>query len=136
MAIAHRITWRLLLSATWIFSCLPALAFDLNGVWSTDASLCTKVFVKKGDSIAFQPDADQYGSGFIIEGSHIRGPTAKCEIKSRKEVAGIIHLIASCATDIMLSDTQFSLKVVDDNNIVRVYPEMPDLSLAYARCSF
>jgi hypothetical protein len=135
MAIAHRLAWPVLLSATWIFSCLPALAFDLSGAWATDASLCTKVFLKKEGNITFQPDSDQYGSGFIVEGNRIRGQTARCEIKSRREVAGTIHLIASCATDIMLSNTQLSLKVVDDNNIVRLFPDMPDLSLSYARCS-
>lgn len=36
----------------------------------------------------------------------------------------------------MLSNMQFSVKVVDNDNIVRVFPEMPDMSLPYARCSF
>jgi hypothetical protein len=135
MAVVNRLAMPLLLSATWVFSSVPALAFDLSGAWATDLSVCAKVFARTANRIAFQPHSDQYGSGFIVEGNRIIGQTAKCEIKSRKEVAGIIHLIASCATDIMFSSMQFSLKVVDDNNIVRVFPEMPDMSLPYARCS-
>ena len=36
----------------------------------------------------------------------------------------------------MLSNMQFSVKVVDNDNIVRVFPEMQGMSLPYARCSF
>jgi hypothetical protein len=136
MAIANRLARRFLLSAALVFSCLPALAFDLSGAWTTDASVCQKMFVRKDGNIAFRPDSDQYGGGFIVDGNRIRGQATRCEIKSRKEGAGIIHLIASCSTDIMLSNMQFSMKIVDDNSIVRLFPEMPDLSLPYARCSF
>ena len=43
-------------------SCLafgsPVFAVDLNGSWATDASVCNKVFVKKGDTVAFAQDSD------------------------------------------------------------------------------
>jgi hypothetical protein len=86
--------------------------------------------------VTFRPDSDQYGSGFIVEGDYIRGQLQKCRIKLRKEVAGTIHVVASCASDIMLSNMQFSVEVVDNDNIVRIFPEMPDMSLPHARCAF
>jgi len=100
----------------------------------TDASLCDKVFVKA--AVSFRPDSELYGSGFIIDGNRIRGQSAKCEIKSRRESGLVTHLIASCATDIMFSSVQFSLKVIDENRVIRVFPEMPDMEVPYARCPF
>jgi hypothetical protein len=113
----------------------PCYAVDLTGAWATDASVCDKVFVKTGNQISFRPDSELYGGGFIIEGDGIRGQSAKCKIKSRKEAGMVTHLIASCATEIMLSSIQFSLKTVDENKIIRLFPEMPDMEIPYARCS-
>jgi hypothetical protein len=136
MAIVKQLAWPLLISVTSTFFCLPAYAIDLNGAWATDPSVCARVFLRKDGNVTFQPDSDQYGGGFIVEGDYIRGQLQKCKINSRKEVAGTIHLLASCATDIMFSNMQFSVKIVDENNIVRVFPDMPDMSLPFARCSF
>jgi hypothetical protein len=112
----------------------PAHAIDLSGSWATDASACGKVFVKKGDTISFQQDSDQYGGGFIMEGNKVRGQMLTCDIKTRKEEGNVIHMIAACASDIMASNVQFSAKVIDDNTIARIFPGMPELSLNYSRC--
>ena len=48
-----------------------ALAIDLNGLWSSDASACDRIFEKKGNSVAFRQDSDMYGSGFIVDGQQI-----------------------------------------------------------------
>jgi hypothetical protein len=113
----------------------PSYAIDLTGAWASDASVCNKIFAKDGSRIAFTQDSDTYGSGFIIEGKHIRGQSAKCEIRSRSEEAGVIHMIAACATDIMLQTVQMSVKVVNDNSIIRFFPGMPDITMNYSRCS-
>ena len=55
-------------------------------------------------------------------------------IKLRKESGMTTHLIASCATEVMFSSVQFSLKTVDENRIIRVFPEMSDMELPYVRC--
>jgi len=34
----------------------------------------------------------------------------------------------------MFSSVQFSLKTVDENRIIRVFPEMSDMELPYVRC--
>jgi hypothetical protein len=122
-------------AASWMTLSQPVLAFDLNGHWATDASLCDKIFVKEGNGGSFAPNSDQFGGGFIVEGNKVRGQASSCSIKLRKEDGTSIHMIASCATDIMVSNVQFSAKIIDENTIVRVFPEMgDDISMRYSRC--
>ena len=73
-------------------------------------------------------------SGFIIEGSQIRGPAATCRIKATKEDGDSAHMIAACATDIMLSDVQLSVRSIKANEIVRMFPSMPGMETNYYRC--
>ena len=43
--------------------------------------------------------------------------------------------IASCATDIMLSDVELALKIIDKDRVARFFPGMPELGVpAYYRC--
>jgi hypothetical protein len=122
-------------TASWIASGSPVLAIDLNGSWATDASVCNKVFVKKGDTISFVQDSDQFGGGFILEGNKVRGQMQSCTIKARQEDGNTVHFLAACASDIMASNIQFSARVIDDNTIARIFPGMPDeLSIKYSRC--
>lgn len=114
----------------------PANATDLNGAWATDASVCNKVFTKKGSEISFQTGSDEFGGGFILEGDRIRGQMQTCNIKARKEDGSAVHILAACATDIMASNVQLSARIVDDNTIRRFFPGMPDeLSISYSRCT-
>lgn len=110
-------------------------ATDLTGVWASDASVCNKMFVKNANRVTFKDDADTYGSGFIIEGNKIRGRSATCDIKSRKEDGGTVHMLAGCATDIMLSNVQLSVKIIDENKISRIFPGIADMEMTYYRCS-
>ena len=110
-------------------------AADITGVWATNASDCGKVFSKKGTTISHRKDGDLYGSGFIIEGNRIRGRTATCRITSRKEDGATVHLVASCATDILLSSVQLSVKVIDQNRIARIFVGLPELEAVYERCA-
>lgn len=112
----------------------PALATDLTGAWATDLQACDKVFATKGSTISFRPDADMFGSGFIVDGKRIRGRMASCTIKTTREDGPITHMLAGCATDIMLQTVQFSVKVVDDNKITRIFPGIDGMELTYYRC--
>jgi len=123
----------LIVAALWA---APASAIDLSGAWATDASQCAKVFKKKGKRVVFADPSDLFGGGFVIEDTRIRGKTARCTIKARTEDGATLNLLAACATDIMLSSVQFSLKVLDDNKISRVFPGMPRLETTYYRCTF
>jgi len=109
-------------AASWTALAGSVSATDLNGAWATDASVCNKVFVKKGEGISFVQDSDQYGGGFILEGNKVRGQMQTCTIRARKEDGNVIHMIAACASDIMTSNIQFSARVIDDNTIARIFP--------------
>lgn len=112
----------------------PALAYDLNGVWASDADRCEKIFKKSGKKISFANMADLYGSGFIVDSGSLRGKTARCTVKSRRETPEALHILASCSTDIMLSNVQFSLRFKDDNSVTRFFPDIPGMELTYYRC--
>ena len=111
-----------------------AAALDLNGAWATDADNCAKVFVHKGAQVSFTEMSDVYGGGFIIEGDQIIGKFARCRIKAKKDDGTTINLVAACASDIMLSSVQFSLKEVDANAVIRMFPGMDGMEIKYARC--
>ena len=124
-----------ILAASCVITGGPAYAVDLSGSWTTDTTVCDKVFVKKGDTISFQTESDQYGGGFIVDGNRIRGQMQTCVIKVRKEDGNVVHMLAACADDIMASNIQFSARIVDDNTIMRMFPGLPDnLSIKYSRC--
>jgi hypothetical protein len=109
-------------------------AADIAGAWSTDASACKSLFVKKGSSVEFAKGAGISGSGFIVAGNTITGQYSSCSIKARKEDGAVLHLAAVCSDDVALSTMQFSVKIVSDNQIVRIFPGMDDLNTAFYRC--
>jgi hypothetical protein len=112
----------------------PASAFDLNGAWASDADNCAKVFERRGSQVTFTEMSDVYGGGFIIEVDQITGKFARCRIKSKKDEGKTINLIAACASDIMLQNVQFSLRELDANSVIRLFPGMEDVEIRYARC--
>jgi hypothetical protein len=118
-----------------IMSSRQAGAFELTGAWATHTDLCTLVFNKKGNKVMFADLSDLYGSGFIIDGNRIRGKSAQCTIKSRDQKGDSLELSAACATSVMTSSVRFSLKVIDDNNLTRLFAEIPGMMLNYTRCS-
>jgi hypothetical protein len=111
-------------------------ALELSGAWATEADLCNQIFSKKGNEVVFAELSDLYGSGFVIDADRIRGKAARCTITSRKQDGENLELAAACATSIMNQSVKFQLKVVDDNNLIRLFPEVPGMSLKYTRCKF
>jgi hypothetical protein len=109
-------------------------AFDLNGAWASDADQCAKVFARQGGRPGFTEMSDVYGGGFIIDGDQIIGKFARCRIKTRKDDGMNVNLIAACATDIMLSSVQFSLKQLDANSVARLFPGIDEMEIRYHRC--
>jgi hypothetical protein len=113
----------------------PGQATDLNGVWASDKGVCDKVFLIKGGKASFQRDADLHGSGFIIDGQRIRGRTATCKILRTKTEQALVHMIASCATDVMLSNIQLSVRVLEHDKINRIFPGLEDMEVPFYRCA-
>ena len=111
-------------------------AVDLAGAWATDADQCRHVFVRRGraSQIEFAALSDQHGGGFIVEADRLRGKFARCKIKTMKEDGDTVNIIAGCTTDIMLSNVQFSLKMVEPNKISRMFPGIEGMVISYYRC--
>jgi hypothetical protein len=127
-------TWAALLLGTLLATAGHADALDLNGAWATSADQCDKVFARQGGKLGFTEMSDVYGGGFIIDGDQIVGKFARCRIKAKKESGPNVNLIAACATDIMLSSVQFSVKELDADSIVRLFPGIEDMEIRYHRC--
>ena len=126
----------LLFCACALFS-VSAIAFDLNGNWSTEPSNCDKIFEMKNNVVSFTHNAEVFGDAFIVEGDRLRGPGNICKITNRKETNGILHLIASCTTNIAALGTQeLSAKIDNDNQITRIFPSFPQIGIPYFRCKF
>ncbi|QOZ53200.1 hypothetical protein KUL72_18895 [Bradyrhizobium arachidis] len=123
-----------LLFASLLVTSSKVHALDLNGPWATDANNCPKVFERKGGQIGFTDMSEVFGGGFIVDGDQIIGKFARCRIKARKDSGPNINLIAACATDIMLSSVQLSLKELDADSLVRLFPGMEDMEIRYHRC--
>jgi hypothetical protein len=123
------------LSALGVLLPVAAQAFELTGAWASQMDLCTLVFTKKGNQVVFTELSDLFGSGFIVDGSRIRGRSTKCTIKSKKQDGDSLELSTACATSIMTSSVRFNLKIIDDNNLDRLFPEIAGMTLKYSRCS-
>src|SRR5579864_3775634 len=130
-----RFTRPFVLFAAVLFLPTQATAFDLSGAWATDAGLCAQVYTKKGNEIEFAELSDLFGSGFIIEGSRIRGKSGRCTITSRKQDGDNIELAAACASSVMTQNLSFSLKIIDDNSLSRLFPDIPGMTVKYFRCA-
>ena len=115
---------------------INARAFELSGAWASQADLCKLVFTMNGSEVAFAELSDLYGSGFVIDGKRIMGKAAQCTIQSKKQEGDSIELSATCATSVMTQTVRFNLKVLDDNNLSRVIPEIEGMMLRYTRCEF
>jgi hypothetical protein len=111
-----------------------ARADDLTGLWATNAENCGKLFTRTGQGFAFADDADLYGSGFIIDQHRIVSRMARCTIKTRKQDGATTHLMATCATDIMLSNVQASFKMLSKDRMLRIFPSVSDLEIPFERC--
>jgi hypothetical protein len=112
----------------------PAEATDLTGAWANDRAACGKVFAVKGKKISFHRNSDVHGSGFIIDGRQIRGRAATCRIIRTKVEENVVHMVASCATDVMLSNVQLILRIVNEDEVSRIFPGMQDMEIPYYRC--
>lgn len=110
-------------------------AADITGAWAMDVRACDRIFQKKGNVLTLANRSDTLGSGFVIDGTQIRGKTANCKIKNRREDGDVVYLLATCASDIMLSDVEMALKIIDKDRVSRFFPGMPEVSSPdYFRC--
>ena len=75
--------------------------------------------------------SDTRGSGFIIDGTEIRGKTANCTIKNkgRMEMSFIslrhVRQISCC------HDVEMALRIIDKDKVSRFFPGLPELETPY-----
>jgi hypothetical protein len=134
MCRAFRLVGAAIMLGSTVFSVAEARAIELSGTWATHADLCSQVFTKKDNRVVYAEFSELFGSGFIIDGDGIRGRAATCSIKSRKQEGDSLELSAACASSVMTQDVRFNLKIIDDNNISRSFPEIAGMSQIYTRC--
>ena len=137
MKTSQACTTATLAAAIVIFS-QASYAFDLNGAWTTNRSVCAKVFkINEGKELSIRPASDMYGDAFIVHGNTITASGGTCTIKARKSVGLTTHLVAMCAAEnVAFSTFQFSYRVKSDDSIVRVFPGIEELDVEYYRCVF
>jgi|SRR3954463_8862317 hypothetical protein len=128
------------LSILWLFILLCHLPLgaaegaDFTGAWTTDPSLCNKVFVKSGARLSFAKDSEVIAGGLIFQGKEIQGTGSNCRIKTTKEDGELTQMLLACATAIMHSDLPFSVRRVSADEIFRVFPNMQGMETKYYRC--
>jgi hypothetical protein len=134
MGRAFRLVGAAIMLGSSVLSVAEARAIELTGAWATHEDLCNQVFTKKDNRVVYAEFSELFGSCFIIGGDRITGKSGTCTIKSRKQEGDSLELSAACASTIMTQDVRFSLKIIDDNNISRSFPEISGMSLNYTRC--
>jgi hypothetical protein len=125
-------------SAIAAFCSHASYAFDLNGAWTSSVSACATIFaINDAKEPSIKGDASMYGDAFIVRNIKIIGSAGQCTIRLRKSEGPVTHLVAICAAEnVALSTFQFSYRVKDDNNIVRIFPGVEELDVSYGRCVF
>ena len=111
-----------------------ANAAGIYGVWASEASICNKIFARKGGQTSFTADSDFFGSGLIIEGKRITGKMGRCVIGNVKREGNTFHLYSMCASDISEEPLQVSVRLVSENKITRIFPDIPEMETEYFRC--
>jgi hypothetical protein len=123
------------LSGYFYISHVSAEAANIEGAWVSKSAVCSNIFSKsKNGAILFKENSDAFGSGFIINNGSIRGKVLSCKIIRRNHEKDLIHLLASCSSDVMLDTIQFSLRMIGDDRLVRIFPGIPELEYTYERC--
>jgi hypothetical protein len=125
----------LVLSLLLVAQSASTLAADLSGAWTIDTASCSKVFTKKNNEIAFQPDADLNAGGLIVQGGRITGTFQKCTVKSMHNDGSDVKVIAACSDGVAVSDVAYDVKFSGENNITISSKQPVPVEMLYVRCS-
>ena len=112
----------------------PTQAADLSGAWTIDTASCSKVFTKKNNEIAFQPDADLNAGGLIVQGGRITGTFQKCRVTSMHNDGSNLKVTASCSDGVSVSDVSYDVKFSGENNITISSKQPVPVEMMYVRC--
>ena len=116
-----------------IFFAVSAHATDINGAWvknvkdwSKRSSICSRALLKENNKIV------TYENGVvIIDGNEIRGKSAVCHIKARKDDGNFVRLLVDCPAEI--AEKLFELRVDGPDELTRIFSGL-QMNTTYFRC--
>ncbi|WP_413991106.1 hypothetical protein ACMDCR_03025 [Labrys okinawensis] len=105
-----------------------------DGAWAVEGENCSNVFTTRGGKTVFSKHQGSDLPGFIVQGGKVSGLTSQCSITSRKDAGDTMNLLLHCRSQIIFGDISVTIKIKDDNTIVRMDPAFPDVQTTYNRC--
>jgi hypothetical protein len=107
----------------------------LQGAWVIDGAPCSEVFTQRGGRIALKRNLPQGWSAFIVNGKHVLGASATCDLISSKRKGDVESVLLGCKSQIMFGSMSVSLRFLTDDKFVRLDPEFPEIGTTYNRCA-
>lgn len=124
-----------LLLAPSLLSGSARAADRLDGAWAAGVSACEDGFVKRKGKLAVKSGALEGMSGFIINGKHIQGAHASCNVISSKQKGDVTTLLLGCKSQIIFGTMSVSIRFEDNDSFVRLDPDFPEIQMRYTRCN-
>lgn len=107
----------------------------LDGAWATGVSSCEDAFVKRKGKLVMKPGALEGMSGFIVNGKHIQGARASCNVISSKQKGDVTALLLGCKSKIIFDTMSVSIRFESNDSFVRLDPDFPEIQMRYMRCN-
>jgi hypothetical protein len=107
---------------------------QLQGAWAIEDSDCSNVFTQSGGKTVVQKRDDDTLPGFVVDGRSVRGAAASCDIASVKEKSDGVSLLLSCRSQISFDTMNISLKMPDNDTLVRYDNDFPAITTRFHRC--
>jgi hypothetical protein len=105
-----------------------------DGAWVAEGGDCKTIFKTRGGKPAFSKRAGISMPGFIVQSDQVRGLNSQCTIASRKEDGDTMKILLHCRSPLMFGDMPATIKIKDDDTIIRVDPDFPEIQTTYNRC--
>lgn len=118
-----------------LLSAAASAAERLDGAWATGDASCDEAFVKKNGKLAMKPGMLEGLTGFIVNGKHIRGAHASCDVLSSKQKGDVTTMLLGCKSAIIFDTMSVSLRFEGDDSFVRLDPDFPEIQTRYKRCN-
>jgi len=107
----------------------------LQGAWVVDGASCSEVFAQRGGRLELKRNAPQGWSAFIVNGKHVRGARATCDLVSSKRKGEVESFLLGCRSQIIFDSMSVSVRFLTDDKFVRFDPEFPEIETTYNRCA-
>jgi hypothetical protein len=106
----------------------------LQGAWALVGAACDQVFAFKNGLASFVSYGGERAPGFIVKGDNIEGAQASCKLLSQTEQSGSLAVVLGCKEQIIFDKVVVHLRFMNDNELMRFDPVVPEISMSYRRC--